>query len=488
MGSQGCYCDNFCVASKFLCIMQGQHGRQAMAKIDIPRGTIITRNKPTACVLRKDLRSSNCSNCFATMRSDKSNKPLLRCSRCHQAHYCCKECQVVDHPYHKVECVKLFAKDDKYNSYQNEEEMALMIRTQLALTRLPPYCEGDSFNARGIGIVQCSRHHWDSMVQAQGASVPAELVRVLPAIIKGWAATHIQDSWKKFQANNFGITDRLHSIVGQGVYPHAAILNHSCYPNCLLRYKDGVIMEIVAARDIQKGEELTHSYVDLVKDTPTRRRHLMKLHGFLCQCQRCRGDLKVKLPKQTAITPKELYAAIVERYGMLYCGDSIRDNMESWDDVEMDEALTEYGTASVAGSASLQHTRNAEHSSPKALLRRQVFMLEETKPPLHLTLYEARGNLLSELLLVGRMEEALEQCKAIVAILLVAFAYFPNHPILGLQLYTMSDLLARDPDQVPAAIASYKWTLDIMRLSHGDDDDLVKGLRTVLEDLVSGQV
>jgi hypothetical protein len=395
---------------------------------------------------------------------------------------------VADHPYHKVECVKLFAKDDEYNSYQNEEEMALMIRTQLALTRLSPYCHVDSFNARGIGIVQCSSHHWDQMVQAQGDSVPAELVGVLPTIIKGWTETNIHDSWKKFQANNFGITNSLHSIVGQGVYPHAAILNHSCNPNCLLRYKDGIIMEIVAARDIRMGEELTHSYVDLIKDTPTRRRHLMKLHGFLCQCQRCRGDLKVNLPKKTAITPKALYDAIVERYGMAYCGDSERENMASWDDVEIDEALTQYATTSVTRIESLQHTLNTENNSRIKLLRREVFMLEETKPPLHLALYEARGNLLSELLLEGRMEEALQQCKAIVAILLVAFANFPNHPILGLQLYTMSDLLAQEPDQASAAIACYKWTLDVMRVSHGDDDDLVKGLRIILEDLVSGQV
>jgi len=42
-----------------------------------------------------------------------------------------------------------------------------------------------------------------------------------------------------FKKNNFGILDALHSSIGEGegVYPCAALLNHSCAPNAILRYK-----------------------------------------------------------------------------------------------------------------------------------------------------------------------------------------------------------------------------------------------------------
>ncbi len=40
----------------------------------------------------------------------------------------------------------------------------------------------------------------------------------------------------QFRCNNFGVTDDLLTCVAVGVYPHAALLNHSCAPNCVLRY------------------------------------------------------------------------------------------------------------------------------------------------------------------------------------------------------------------------------------------------------------
>merc|ERR1711957_139356 len=85
----------------------------------------------------------------------------------------------------------------------------------------------------------------------------------------------IQRTLNAFQKNNFGIVNALHSAIGEGVYPCAALLNHSCCPNSILRYELGVAnntrehqyqppsLQIVACRDISAGEELSHSYVDL---------------------------------------------------------------------------------------------------------------------------------------------------------------------------------------------------------------------------------
>ena len=93
------------------------------------------------------------------------------------------------------------------------------------------------------------------------------------------------------------------------VYPCAALLNHGCAPNCVLRYELGAaanddgdgdgdgdatagryhppILVIVACRDVMAGEELRHSYVDLSLDTEARRARLFDTHGFVCECERC---------------------------------------------------------------------------------------------------------------------------------------------------------------------------------------------------------
>jgi hypothetical protein len=54
----------------------------------------------------------------------------------------------------------------------------------------------------------------------------------------------------------FGLTDGKHVIDGEGV---AAFINHSCDPNCEADEIKGRVW-IIAARDIQAGEELTYDY------------------------------------------------------------------------------------------------------------------------------------------------------------------------------------------------------------------------------------
>lgn len=44
---------------------------------------------------------------------------------------------------------------------------------------------------------------------------------------------------------------------------------------------------MIASRDISVGEELTHSYVELVDGTLKRNLHLRSSYGFECDCVRC---------------------------------------------------------------------------------------------------------------------------------------------------------------------------------------------------------
>jgi len=78
----------------------------------------------------------------------------------------------------------------------------------------------------------------------------------------------------------FGLTDGKHVIDGEGV---AAFINHSCDPNCEADEIKGRVW-IIAARDIQAGEELTYDYnlYDGDLDDPS---------PCSCGASNCRGSM-----------------------------------------------------------------------------------------------------------------------------------------------------------------------------------------------------
>lgn len=58
-------------------------------------------------------------------------------------------------------------------------------------------------------------------------------------------------------------------VIGCGIFVSAALLNHSCDPNCCRRLSpDGTALEIVALRDIDCDERLCTSYITLAPETP----------------------------------------------------------------------------------------------------------------------------------------------------------------------------------------------------------------------------
>ena len=66
------------------------------------------------------------------------------------------------------------------------------------------------------------------------AALAANLKGVLPP---GASASDVTSLLARLQANMFSFTDEDGSaILGCGCYPKAAVLNHSCAPNCVLSY------------------------------------------------------------------------------------------------------------------------------------------------------------------------------------------------------------------------------------------------------------
>jgi hypothetical protein len=308
----------------------------------------------------------------------------------------------------------------------------------------------------------------------------------------------IQRALNAFQKNNFGIVNSLHASIGEGVYPCAALLNHSCDPNCILRYNLGSrqldcstsynppILQIVACRDIKRDEELTHSYVDLALPTPQRKSRLLESHGFECCCARCTNKITLQLPERTidwALWPVRQKMTPTVKCSMI--------------GVNLDDAITCGGSREdynhlIQQSQFLQdqaHRCMLEGDSRGELsnLQRAISLFDHGISPFDFNLYSIRCSFLAALLASGDILSAVEQCEHIVSFLAVSFSHVQNHPLLGLQLYTLGDLYSAAAESEgrnesfnlsleEKASVAYNWARNIMRLTHGERNAMVQTL------------
>jgi hypothetical protein len=91
-----------------------------------------------------------------------------------------------------------------------------------------------------------------------------------------------------FLCNGFGIWNSVNRQLGVALYPQSSYFNHSCAPNMGRRnIKKTRVIEFFAARDIEKGEPLCISYIDLKLPAEERKAKLKATYSFDCACVRC---------------------------------------------------------------------------------------------------------------------------------------------------------------------------------------------------------
>lgn len=75
---------------------------------------------------------------------------------------------------------------------------------------------------------------------------------------------------------------------GSALYALASLFNHSCDPCLDVQFPgNNALLTLRAARDVDAGEQLTISYVDVGAGVTQRQRSLHHAYGFRCRCARC---------------------------------------------------------------------------------------------------------------------------------------------------------------------------------------------------------
>ena len=84
-----------------------------------------------------------------------------------------------------------------------------------------------------------------------------------------------------------------------GMYPVAAMINHSCEPNAV-RVFAGETMIVHACTGIKSGEEIVWSYIPTSKPWSVRQEQLLSKFGFQCCCHRCSVESSVPVEMANA--------------------------------------------------------------------------------------------------------------------------------------------------------------------------------------------
>eukprot|EP01061_Rhynchopus_euleeides_P043949 TRINITY_DN7683_c0_g1_i1.p2 TRINITY_DN7683_c0_g1~~TRINITY_DN7683_c0_g1_i1.p2 ORF type:complete len:347 (+),score=108.67 TRINITY_DN7683_c0_g1_i1:1331-2371(+) len=250
---------------------------------------VVLKEEPVAHAARIE---DVCDACLSALSGDVNT-----CSGCKTVMYCDQRCQKKAWKgWHKKEC-SMMASLRGDQDVKPTPTLLMTFRTLVA-------CNGDLQHE----VLQELVHHEDRMDQERRDTY-AQLAVLLNSMCKraGMAELAWPDAlvlFSKLEVNSFSVMDRKNTTIGYAVYRKAASINHSCEPNMVATFA-GRDIHLRPVRDINKGDELTVSYVELASLTSERNAELLKRYGFECACPRCSGTARAV---EEEFPPSELAA------------------------------------------------------------------------------------------------------------------------------------------------------------------------------------
>lgn len=391
----------------------------------------------------------------------------MQCAKCKKATYCGRNCQVGDWKQHKFECPHVQTIFGQNLPPSAVNEVLLLLRSTGIRATQPSECRKQS-----DGSILCGGNHSEGVYY--NPLTPVESADLILASVTGRHCQaenpYLLRRLQQFHCNNFGVVDDLINCIGSAEYPATALLNHSCVPNCILRYDlspQGPILEVTAIAPIVEGDELCHSYTDCSSPTFQRQQRLRDTYKFTCRCKLCSATMSGGESLDRSLSSTTVGSLMTSPLELRRIVSDIKKQNPSVL-LAVDHLLTETSketpsppspdtssfvttcpaVAATPPSELLSKQRDietkaiqAEATSDIAIVYEEMkeleAALEQYYGPMHQDLYHYRCKMLSTVLLTENFLEAKDLCAKIVSYLVISMANIPFHPLLAVQLFTL---------------------------------------------------
>src|SRR3990167_1631586 len=254
---------------------------QLVACDTIKAGEVILEEKPVLSAPLAEYLDKVCHVCM------KESTNVQRCSGCKYAHYCGQDHQVSDWTSsHKKECSYFKQVSEKFPQKPLHHLLVLTIKCVAKIQDLQDTefkrlleCLPLPINPSKSNTEVCSKIA-ETLLKLDGNKIKLE-----ESVLIGYISRIILNS------NLLKGKKNMDDWIACGIFPTTKLLKHSCSPNSFSATNPGLSHRSVAARQIEKGETITLSYVDLDQDVKWRKIQLLDNFSIECNCSRCTSEL-----------------------------------------------------------------------------------------------------------------------------------------------------------------------------------------------------
>eukprot|EP00903_Cladosiphon_okamuranus_P008244 g7936.t1 len=295
-------------------------GRCVVASRDLEAGELVLHEPPFAKVVRRDCADRQCASCCRHVADGgkvEADAPF--------AVYCSRACKAREAALRSAEAGAIgklagisAARDVDIDLLRMV--LRLLITRARALSLQPPDSDSESGGGGGEKAkgehengdggdsqegtflleqwhnLYALMHHREDMAP-QWVEVVRTSAEDLAQALPEWARFDVEEVVQlacRVNVNAHGLRDDSGSnaVIGVGMFPLAAMINHSCRPNCTFVYFGGQL-EVRTLEPVAAGADLCVYYIDLLQGTTARRRELLASKHFLCKCPRCENPSPV---------------------------------------------------------------------------------------------------------------------------------------------------------------------------------------------------
>uniref|UniRef100_A0A8C7DB21 [histone H3]-lysine(4) N-trimethyltransferase n=1 Tax=Oncorhynchus kisutch TaxID=8019 RepID=A0A8C7DB21_ONCKI len=219
-------------------------------------------------VLTVNERGAHCEYCFTRKEG------LSKCGKCKQAYYCEIDCQKGDWPMHKLECTAMCSYGENWCPSETVRLVARIIMKQKVTT--------ERTQSERLLLLSEFEAHLDKLDSEKNEMNQTDI-----AALHHFYSRHIDFPDDQTLTVLFGqVNCNVYNVVTVWTHSHQSLMNHSCSPNVIVTYK-GTVAEVRAVQDIQPGDEIFNSYIDLLYPTDDRNERLRDSYFFTCVCNEC---------------------------------------------------------------------------------------------------------------------------------------------------------------------------------------------------------